>query len=82
MTPDKVLEHPAKVLSDEQRRFYFEHGYLHLDGFVGNDWLDRLWAVTDRFIDDSRSRSASDDVFDLEPATRRIAPGCAGSTIR
>ena len=68
MTPDKVLEHPAKVLSEDQRRFYFEHGYLHLDGFVSDEWLDRLWAVTDRFIDDSRSRTASDDVFDLEPA--------------
>ena len=74
MTPDKVLDHPAKVLSDEQRRFYFEHGYLHLDGFVGSDWLDRLWAVTDRFIDDSRSRSASDDAFDLEPAHSADSP--------
>jgi len=46
MTPEKVLEHPAKVLSNDQRRFYFEHGYLHLDGFVSDDWLDRLWAVT------------------------------------
>ena len=74
MTPDKVLDHPAKVLSDDQRRFYFEHGYLHLDGFVDSDWLDRLWAVTDRFIDDSRSRTASDDVFDLEPAHTADSP--------
>ena len=68
MTPEKVLEHPAKVLSDDQRRFYFEHGYLHLDGFVSDDWLDRLWAVTNRFIEDSRACTESNDRFDLEPA--------------
>ena len=74
MTPEKVLEHPAKVLSDAQRRFYFEHGYLHLDGFVSDDWLDRLWAVTNRFIEDSRRCTASNDVFDLEPAHTADSP--------
>lgn len=74
MTPEKVLEHPAKVLSDAQRRFYFEHGYLHLDGFVSDGWLDRLWAVTNRFIEDSRRCTASNDVFDLEPAHTADSP--------
>ncbi len=74
MTPENVLEHPAKVLSDAQRRFYFEHGYLHLDGFVSGAWLDRLWAVTNRFIEDSRKCAASNDVFDLEPAHTADAP--------
>ena len=28
MTPDEVLKHEPKILSDEQRRFYFDNGYL------------------------------------------------------
>ena len=82
MTPERVLEHPAKVLSDAQRRFYFEHGYLLLEGFVSDAWLDRLWAATDRFIEQSRQRTESDDLFDLEPTHSAAARGCAGSTIR
>ena len=74
MTPEQILGHPAKVLSDDQRRAYFETGYLQLESFVSEEWLDRLWAVTDRFVDDSRSKSASDDVFDLEPSHTAEAP--------
>ena len=83
MTPEKVLEHPAKVLSDDQRRFYFEHGYLHLDGFVSDDWLDRLWAVTNRF---HRGQPGLHGVerygSTWNRPTRRTLRGCAGSTIR
>ena len=64
MTPEKVLEHPAKVLSNDQRRFYFEHGYLHLDGFVSGDWLDRLWAVTNRRC---RRRDGADGRHSRQP---------------
>ena len=37
-----VLRQPARVLSQEQREFYFENGYLMLESFVGQDWLDRF----------------------------------------
>lgn len=62
-----VLRQPAKVLTQEQREFYFENGYLMLESYVGQDWLDRLWDVADRFIEQSRSCTKSDSVFDLEP---------------
>ncbi len=68
MKPEEILSHEPKVLSQEQREFYFETGYLVLENFVSQDWLDRLWATTDSFIEESRSRSTSDKVFDLEPA--------------
>ena len=67
MKPEQILSHEPKVLSQEQREFYFEHGYLQLESFVGQDWLDRLWAVTNRYVDDSRAKTKSDKVFDLEP---------------
>ena len=73
MTPEQVLDHPAKVLSDAQRRSYFDTGYLQLDSFVSEEWLDRLWAVTDRFVEDSRSKTGSD-----EAAT----PFCSGTRNR
>ncbi len=67
MKPEDILGHAPKVLSQEQREFYFENGYLLLENFVGQDWLDRLWKVTNGFIEKSRAQSKSGGVFDLEP---------------
>ena len=67
MKPEQILSHAPKVLSQEQREFYFQHGYLQLESFIGPDWLDRLWTVTDRLIAESRSLGTSNKVFDLEP---------------
>jgi ectoine hydroxylase-related dioxygenase (phytanoyl-CoA dioxygenase family) len=66
MTPDQILARPPKVLDQEQRETYFSDGYLLLDGFIIDHWLDRLSAVTDEFIDQSRAVSASNSVFDVE----------------
>lgn len=52
---DEVLSRPAKVLTEEQRRFYFEHGYLCVEGAVGEEWLRRLWTVTNGYIDLSKT---------------------------
>ena len=67
MIPEQVLAHPATVLSDEQRRSYFEDGYLLLDRIVPNDWLERLREVTAAFVEQSRALTKSDAIFDLEP---------------
>ena len=74
MKPEDILSHPPRILSQEQREFYFDDGYLHLDSFISGEWLDRLWEVTDRYIDESRSRTTSDEVFDLEPDHTADAP--------
>lgn len=74
MKPETVMHHEPKVLSQEQRAFYFENGYLHLDSFVDDAWLDRIWEVTNRFIDNSRELTASDQVYDLEPNHSRDNP--------
>ncbi len=67
MKPQDILRHPAKVLTREQREFYFDNGYLLLDGFVPDRWLDRLWEVTNAFVEESRGFTHSDSKFDLEP---------------
>ena len=45
---------PPRVLTEAQRRSYFEHGYLHLEAFISNEWLARLNAVTQEFVEMSR----------------------------
>ncbi len=67
MTPEDVLARPPTVLSQEQREFYFENGFILLERIVPADWLDRLRAVTSEFVERSRSLTKSDAVFDLEP---------------
>jgi len=67
MRSEQILARPAKVLSQAQREFYFDNGYLALERFVSDDWLARLNAVTEQYVEQSRQLSQSDDVFDLEP---------------
>jgi len=67
MTPEAVMSNVSKVLTQEQREAYFRDGFLALEGFVGREWLDRLWKVTDGFVEESKSVSKSDDKFDVEP---------------
>lgn len=45
MTPEQILAHPANILDQDQRTFFFEHGYLVLEGFLPASWRDRLRAA-------------------------------------
>ncbi len=74
MTPEQVLAHPARVLTQSQREFYFSEGYLLLPGIVPAQWIDRLRAATDELIERSRKVAKSDAVWDLEPDHRADAP--------
>src|SRR6476469_8922133 len=67
MTPERVLQNTPRVLDRAARERYFADGFLTVPGYVGSAWLRRLRAVVDTKIDESRSRSASDDQFDLAP---------------
>lgn len=74
MTPADILSHPARVLSDEQRRRYFATGYLAAPGLIPAAWLDRLKALSDDFVDRSRQIAASNEEFDLGPEHRPDHP--------
>ena len=67
MQPEEVLAHEPRVLTREQREFYFDNGYLLVEAVVDDDWLGRLRAATDEMVDRSRALARSDRVFDLEP---------------
>jgi len=67
MTPDEILSHPARALTQKQREHYFEHGYVGVDDLVPADTLAELVSVTDEFVQASRKISESDNVFDIAP---------------
>lgn len=66
MKPEAILSRAPISITQAQREFYFENGYLVLEKFIPDEWLERLWTVTNRFIDESRSLTDSNDKFDVE----------------
>ena len=79
MTPEEILSHPARRLSDEQRRFYFEEGYLRLPEPVPAALLTRMQAAVARLVEESRTLTESNDDYVLQdghtaevPRMRRV----------
>jgi ectoine hydroxylase len=70
----EILARPAKVLTREQREFYFENGYLLLPGFTSDKWLARLKAVTSELVEESRSVIKSGEKFVLETGHSAASP--------
>jgi ectoine hydroxylase-related dioxygenase (phytanoyl-CoA dioxygenase family) len=64
----------AAIVSDEQRRFYRDRGYLQLASFVSDEWLVELRAASDEFVEASRELTASNRVLDIEPGHTADAP--------
>ncbi len=67
MKSEQILTGPPLVLSQEKREFYFENGYLLLEEFVSREWMDRLWEVSNEFIERSRRLTESNTTLALEP---------------
>ena len=67
MKTEDVLSQKPKILSDEQRHFYFENGYLLIESIVSDEWIERLCRTTEEMLEKSREFTESDEVFDLEP---------------
>lgn len=63
-----------KVLSQTQREFYQAEGYLLLPGFVSEEWLARLNAATEEFIEQSRDLTESTRRILVEPSHTPEAP--------
>ncbi len=67
MREEEIRTHATRVVTEEQREFYFERGYLLLEGFVSQEWIGRLRAATDEMVERSRQVGESDTIFDIEP---------------
>ena len=74
MTPQEILSRPARVLSQADREKYFEDGFILLPAFLDKAWLERIHAVTEEFIDESRGYTTSDAKFDLQAGHSADAP--------
>ena len=74
MTPEEALAHPPRILTQAQREAYYEEGYLHLEGFIDEDWMAELVRAMDELIDRSRRLSETDDVFVLADEHRADSP--------
>ena len=59
MSPEQILSHPPKVLSQEQREDYFDLGYIKVEGLIPKKTLVELRRVIDRVLDASREESQS-----------------------
>ena len=66
-TTSSTAPDELRVLTQEQVEHYREHGYLLLESFVSDDWLARLNAASDEFVEESRSLTSSDARIDVEP---------------
>jgi len=80
MTPEEVLSIKPKILTQNQRESYFENGYILLEKFLPDEWLERLRVTTDEMVDRSRGIAKSDAVWDLDkghtaqfPRLRRLS---------
>ena len=74
MKPERILARAPKLLSQAEREFYFENGYLLLQDLIQGDELARLQEVTRGFVEESRRHAVSDEQFDLEPGHSAEAP--------
>jgi ectoine hydroxylase-related dioxygenase (phytanoyl-CoA dioxygenase family) len=74
MTPDDILSHPPRVLSQAQRELFFREGYLLVENAIPDTWIERLRAARDELVERSRAVAESDAVYDLEPGHSRASP--------
>ena len=67
MTPEHILTHEPRVLTQAQRGSYFKNGYLLVESLIPQDMVARLNAVTAGFIEQSKAATRSGTTFDLAP---------------
>ena len=56
MTPEEILSIKPKILTQKQREFYFENGYILLEKLLPDSWIERLRAPPTQMVDKSRKR--------------------------
>ena len=66
MKPQDVLKHPASVLTEAQRRAFFDHGFVALHDYVPEHWLSQLRTAMAELLDRSRAKTQSDSIYVLE----------------
>lgn len=65
MTPEQILAEPARILTQAQREYYFEHGFIGVQDVVPGNVLAELQKTTAAFVEASKNVSGSDARFDV-----------------
>ncbi|MGH6952536.1 MAG: phytanoyl-CoA dioxygenase family protein [Alphaproteobacteria bacterium] len=65
MTPDQVLAHAPRVLTEAERRSFFRDGFVTLPGWVESSTLTALRSALAEIVELSRERPATDEDFTL-----------------
>ena len=74
MLAERILELPPRLLTQKQREAYFEDGFLLVERFLDDAWLERLRGAVARQVERSREVTESGAVFDLEPGHSASEP--------
>jgi ectoine hydroxylase len=74
MTPEAILAHEPRVLTQAQRERYFATGFLVAENLLPGEWLELLRTRSHEFIEKSRGVAASDQEFDIGPQHRPDHP--------
>lgn len=74
MNAEKILSIAPRVLTQSQREFYFSEGYILLEKIIGDEWISRLRDATNELVEQSRSVTKSDSVWDIEPDHTASSP--------
>ncbi len=67
MTPEDILKHEPRLLTQAQRESYFESGYVSSEGLIPKEWLEAVRSASDKCLEDSRKETKSGSKFDLAP---------------
>ncbi len=80
-TPPSTLEPSGnhEMITERDVAFYREQGYVVVPDVLGRAEVEELRRVTEQFVEDARSRTTHDEIYDLEdshsaaePRVRRI----------
>jgi len=67
MTPEQILSIKPVILTQKQRERYFEDGHIVIERIIPKEWVEKLRAVTNQMVEESRKVSKRDAKWDIEP---------------
>jgi len=66
LKPEDILSHPPCHLNQDQRKLFFEQGYLVFPDLIDQQYLITLRTALTKVVDASRALTSSSNSFDLE----------------